>query len=107
MVAVRDFKKFVLQRDGTFVDKPHKERKSFQRNKDDKNGKCEKNGLSVEIQIISSENVRNYQKSQNQKALFGRYWSESDEDEERRRQRTKSVIWLKLPDEVNFRNLKT
>nr|GEV69353.1 UBN2 domain-containing protein [Tanacetum cinerariifolium] len=59
-MAVRDFKKFFKRR-GRFIRQPHEERKSFQRNKDDKNGKGEKNALSVEIQIISSENVQNYQ----------------------------------------------
>ncbi|GJW55966.1 hypothetical protein Tco_0102697 [Tanacetum coccineum] len=37
-MAVRDFKKF-LKRRGRFARQPHEERKSFQRNKDDKNGK--------------------------------------------------------------------
>ncbi|GJS99367.1 hypothetical protein Tco_0820537 [Tanacetum coccineum] len=37
-MAVRDFNKFFKRR-GRFVRQPHKERKSFQRNKDDKNGK--------------------------------------------------------------------
>nr|GFB24246.1 zf-CCHC domain-containing protein/DUF4219 domain-containing protein/UBN2 domain-containing protein [Tanacetum cinerariifolium] len=40
-MAVRDFKKFFKRR-GRFVRQPHEERKSFQRNKDDKNGKCER-----------------------------------------------------------------
>ncbi|GKG26592.1 hypothetical protein Tco_0402295 [Tanacetum coccineum] len=37
-MAVRNFKKF-FKRQGRFVRQPYKERKSFQRNKDDKNGK--------------------------------------------------------------------
>nr|GEY17213.1 DUF4219 domain-containing protein/UBN2 domain-containing protein [Tanacetum cinerariifolium] len=40
-MAVRDFNKFIKRR-GRFVRQPHKERKSFQRNKDDKNGKGER-----------------------------------------------------------------
>nr|GEU83397.1 zf-CCHC domain-containing protein/UBN2 domain-containing protein [Tanacetum cinerariifolium] len=40
-MVVRDFKKFFKRR-GRFVRQPHKERKSFQRNKDDKNGKGER-----------------------------------------------------------------
>ncbi|GJZ44153.1 hypothetical protein Tco_0591408 [Tanacetum coccineum] len=50
-MAVRDFKKFFKRR-GRFVRQPHEERKSFQRNKDDKNGKGEIM-LKSEIQIIS------------------------------------------------------
>ncbi|GJY42504.1 zf-CCHC domain-containing protein [Tanacetum coccineum] len=40
-MAVRDFKKFFKRR-GRFVRQPHDERKSSQRNKDDKNGKGER-----------------------------------------------------------------
>ncbi|GJU65399.1 zf-CCHC domain-containing protein [Tanacetum coccineum] len=40
-MAVRDFKKFFKRR-GRFVRQPYEERKSFQRNKDDKNGKGER-----------------------------------------------------------------
>nr|GEV88330.1 UBN2 domain-containing protein [Tanacetum cinerariifolium] len=40
-MAVRDFKKFFKRR-GRFVRQPHEERKSFQRIKDDKNGKGER-----------------------------------------------------------------
>ncbi|GKC76761.1 zf-CCHC domain-containing protein, partial [Tanacetum coccineum] len=40
-MAVRDFKKFFKRR-GRFVRQPCDERKSFQRNKDDKNGKSER-----------------------------------------------------------------
>ncbi|GJV23939.1 hypothetical protein Tco_1376634 [Tanacetum coccineum] len=39
-MAVRDFKKF-FKRKGRFVRQLRDERKSFQRNKDDKNGKSE------------------------------------------------------------------
>nr|GEU39222.1 UBN2 domain-containing protein [Tanacetum cinerariifolium] len=55
-MSVRDFKKFFKRR-GRFVRQPHEERKSFQINKDDKMTKAKENALSVEIQIISSENV--------------------------------------------------
>ncbi|GJU36827.1 hypothetical protein Tco_1185181 [Tanacetum coccineum] len=40
-MAVRDFKKFFKRR-GRFVIQPHDERKSLQRNKDDKNGKSKR-----------------------------------------------------------------
>nr|GEY26865.1 transposase, Ptta/En/Spm, transposase, Tnp1/En/Spm-like protein [Tanacetum cinerariifolium] len=58
-MAVRDFKKF-FKRQGRFVRQPRDERKSFQRSKDDKNGKTRENALGVEIQIISSENAQDY-----------------------------------------------
>ncbi|GJR87436.1 hypothetical protein Tco_0211447 [Tanacetum coccineum] len=68
-MAVRDFKKFFKGR-GRFVRQPHEERKSFQRNKDDKNGKGERKALSVEIKIISSENVQSYQDVKIKKRLL-------------------------------------
>ncbi|GJW87441.1 hypothetical protein Tco_0162781 [Tanacetum coccineum] len=94
VMAIRDFKKFFKRR-GQFVRQPHEERKSFQRNKDEKNAKAKENALSVEIQIISSENDRNYQNIKIKRRLL--------EDlgviamkMKRKRQRTKSVLWLKL-----------
>ncbi|GJV30278.1 hypothetical protein Tco_1386726 [Tanacetum coccineum] len=48
VMAVRNFKKFFKRR-GRFVRQPHEERKSFQRNKDDKMAKAKENTLSVEI----------------------------------------------------------
>ncbi|GJR92355.1 zf-CCHC domain-containing protein [Tanacetum coccineum] len=69
-MAVKDFKKFFKRR-GRFVRQPHEERKSLQRNKDDKNGKgkikCFKcgdpNHLIGECPKLS--------KYQNQKAFVG------------------------------------
>ncbi|GJT52245.1 hypothetical protein Tco_0978402 [Tanacetum coccineum] len=42
-MAVRDFKKFFKRR-GRFVRQPMNDKKTFQRNRDDKNGKIERNG---------------------------------------------------------------
>ncbi|GJZ24244.1 hypothetical protein Tco_0561703 [Tanacetum coccineum] len=61
-MAIRDFRK-IFKREGRFVRQPHDERKSSQRNKDDKNGKAKENVMNVEIQIISSESVQNYQET--------------------------------------------
>ncbi|GJT54874.1 zf-CCHC domain-containing protein [Tanacetum coccineum] len=69
-----------FQRRGRFVRQPHDERKSSQRNKDDKNGKSERkcfkcgdpNHLIGECPKLS----RNY----NQRAFVGGSWSDSDED---------------------------
>ncbi|GKD63743.1 hypothetical protein Tco_1305851 [Tanacetum coccineum] len=72
-MAVRDFKKFFKRR-GRFVRQPYEERKSLQRNKDDtsKIAKAKENVLSVEIQIISSENVRNNQNVSKSKGVCWR-----------------------------------
>ncbi|GKG29404.1 hypothetical protein Tco_0416769, partial [Tanacetum coccineum] len=62
-------KKFFKRR-GRFVRQPYEERKSFQRNKDKKMAKAKENALSVVIQIISSENVQNYQDLKTKKRLL-------------------------------------
>ncbi|GJW68809.1 zf-CCHC domain-containing protein [Tanacetum coccineum] len=80
-MAVRDFKK-IFKRRGRFIRQPHDERKSSQRNKDDKNDKGERkcftcgdpNHLIGECPKLS----RNY----NQRAFVGGTWSDSDEDGE-------------------------
>ncbi|GKB00034.1 hypothetical protein Tco_0828027 [Tanacetum coccineum] len=59
-MAVRDFKKFFKRR-GRFVRQPHDERKSSI--KMTKMAKAKGNALNVEKQIISSENVQNYQET--------------------------------------------
>ncbi|GKE78101.1 hypothetical protein Tco_1544221, partial [Tanacetum coccineum] len=98
-MAVRDFKKFFKRR-GRFVRQPHDERKSSQRNKDDKNGKGERkffkcgdpNHLIGECPKIS----RNY----NQRASVGGSWSDSDEDEEEKTKDGKFLMF-KASNEVS------
>ncbi|GJV70257.1 zf-CCHC domain-containing protein [Tanacetum coccineum] len=91
VMAVRDFKKFFKRR-GRFVRQPHEERKSFQRNKDDKNGKGERKCFKLsEIQIIwlgMSKNIR----YQIKKAFVGGSWSDSDEDEEEKTKDEKCLM---------------
>ncbi|GJU62640.1 zf-CCHC domain-containing protein [Tanacetum coccineum] len=95
---VRDFKKFFKRR-GRFIRQPHDERKSSQRNKDDKNGKSERkcfkcgdpNHLIGECPKLS----RNY----NQRAFVGGSWSDSDEDEEEKT-KDKKCLMAKASNEV-------
>nr|GEV66471.1 reverse transcriptase domain-containing protein [Tanacetum cinerariifolium] len=58
--------------------------------------KAKGNALSVEIQIISSENVRNYQNIIIKRRLLEDLRVIATKMK-RRRQRTKSFLWLKLP----------
>ncbi|GJW48393.1 zf-CCHC domain-containing protein [Tanacetum coccineum] len=78
-MAVRDFKKFFKRR-GRFVRQPHDERKSSQRNKDDKNGKSEKKCFKCgDPNHLIGERpklLRNY----NQRAFVGGSWSDSDKE---------------------------
>nr|GEV97545.1 reverse transcriptase domain-containing protein [Tanacetum cinerariifolium] len=81
VMAVRDFKKFFKRRE-RFVRQLHEERKSFQKNKDDKNGKgeikCFKRGDPNHL-VKECPKLSRYQ---NQKAFVGGSWSDSDDDEE-------------------------
>ncbi|GJW72859.1 zf-CCHC domain-containing protein [Tanacetum coccineum] len=97
-MAVRDFKKFFKRR-GRFVRQPHDERKSSQRNEDDKNGKSERkyfkcgdpNHFIGECPKLS----RNY----NQRAFVGGSWSDSDEDE-KEKTKNKKCLMAKASNEV-------
>ncbi|GJV03871.1 zf-CCHC domain-containing protein [Tanacetum coccineum] len=75
-MAIRDFKKFFKRR-GRFVRQPRDERKSFQRSKDDKNGKSERKcfrcGDPNHLIGECSKPQRNY----NQRAFVGGTWSEA------------------------------
>ncbi|GJR89625.1 zf-CCHC domain-containing protein, partial [Tanacetum coccineum] len=98
-MAMRDFKEFFKRR-GRFVIQPHDERKSSQRNKDDKNEKSERkcfkcgdpNHLIGECSKLS----RNF----NQRAFVGGSWSDSDEDEEEKTKDEKYLI-AKASNEVS------
>ncbi|GJW34483.1 hypothetical protein Tco_0054515 [Tanacetum coccineum] len=105
-MAVRDFKKFFKRR-GRFVRQPHEERKSFQRNKDDKNGKGERKCFKCgDPNHSRRENVQNYQDIKIKKRLLKDLGVIATKMK-RRRQMTKSVLWLKLPMRVlDLENVK-
>ncbi|GJS23177.1 zf-CCHC domain-containing protein [Tanacetum coccineum] len=90
-MAVRDFKKFFKRR-GRFVRQPHEERKSFQRNKDDKNGKGERKCFKCGDPNHLIGECPKLSKYQNQKAFFGGSWSDSDEDEEEKTKDEKCLM---------------
>ncbi|GJR19195.1 copia protein [Tanacetum coccineum] len=89
--AVRDFKK-CFKRRGRFVRQPQDERKSFQRNKDDKNDKSKRkcfkcgdpNHLIGECPKLS----RNY----NKRAFVEGSWSDSDEEGEEKTKDEKCLM---------------
>nr|GEY01324.1 zf-CCHC domain-containing protein/UBN2 domain-containing protein [Tanacetum cinerariifolium] len=81
VMAVRDFKKFFKRR-GRFVRQPHEDRKSFQRNKDDKNGKGERKCFKCGDPNHLIGECLKLSRYQNQKAFVGGSWSDSDEDKE-------------------------
>ncbi|GJT53961.1 zf-CCHC domain-containing protein [Tanacetum coccineum] len=97
-MAVRDFKKFFKRR-GRFVRQPHEERKSFQRNKDDKNGKGKRKCFKCGDPNHLIGECPKQSKFQSQKAFVGGSWSDSGEDEEERTKEEKCLI-AKASDEV-------
>ncbi|GJY61429.1 retrovirus-related pol polyprotein from transposon TNT 1-94 [Tanacetum coccineum] len=80
-MAVRDFKKFFKRR-GRFVRQPRDERKSFQRSKDDKNGKSERKCFRCGDPNHLIGECPKPPRSKNQRAFVGGTWSDSGEDEE-------------------------
>nr|GEU82083.1 zf-CCHC domain-containing protein [Tanacetum cinerariifolium] len=86
---------------GLVESQPHEERKSFQRNKDDKNGKgkrkCFKCGDPNHL-IGECPKPSRYQ---NQKVFVGGSWSDSDEDEEEKTNDEKCLM-AKASNEVFF-----
>ncbi|GJV59241.1 zf-CCHC domain-containing protein [Tanacetum coccineum] len=90
-MAVRDFKKFFKRR-GRFVRQPHEERKSFQRNKDDKNGKGERKCFKCGDPNHFIGECPKQSKYQNQNSFVGGSWSDSDEDEEEKKKDEKCLM---------------
>ncbi|GKA53188.1 alpha/beta hydrolases superfamily protein [Tanacetum coccineum] len=80
-MAVRDFKKFFKRR-GRFVRQPRDERKSFQRGKDDKNGKSERKCFRCGDPNHLIRECLKPPRNKNQRAFLRGSWSDSDEDEE-------------------------
>ncbi|GKE91568.1 hypothetical protein Tco_1572663, partial [Tanacetum coccineum] len=80
-MALKDFKKFFKRR-GRFIRQPRDERKCFQRNKDDKNGKSERKcfrcGDPNHLIGKCLKPSRNY----NQRAFVGGNWSDRDKAKE-------------------------
>ncbi|GJT70186.1 zf-CCHC domain-containing protein [Tanacetum coccineum] len=99
-MAVKDFKKFFKRR-GRFVRQPYKERKSFQRNKDDKNGKGERKCFKCGDPNHLVGECPKLSRYQNQKAFVGGSWSDSDEDEDEKTNDEKCLM-AKASNEVLF-----
>ncbi|GKA20961.1 hypothetical protein Tco_0700950 [Tanacetum coccineum] len=86
-MAVRNF-----NRQGRFVRQPYEERKSFQRNKDDKNGKSERKYFKCEdLNHLIGECLKQL-KYQNQKTFVGGSWSDSDDDKEEKTKDEKCLM---------------
>ncbi|GJS28122.1 retrovirus-related pol polyprotein from transposon TNT 1-94 [Tanacetum coccineum] len=80
-MAVRDFKKFFKRR-GRFVRQPRNDKKTFQRSRDDKNGKSEKKCFRCgDLNHLIGE-CPNPPRHKNQRAFIGGSWSDSGEEDD-------------------------
>nr|GEV44941.1 alpha/beta hydrolases superfamily protein [Tanacetum cinerariifolium] len=77
-MVVRDFKKFFKRR-GRFVRKPKNDKKTFQKNRDDKNGKSKWKYFRCEGPNHLIGKCPKPPKDKNQRAFVGDSWSDSDE----------------------------
>nr|GEX00142.1 retrovirus-related Pol polyprotein from transposon TNT 1-94 [Tanacetum cinerariifolium] len=80
-MAVRDFKKFFKRR-GRFVRQPRNDKKTFQRSRDDKNGKSDSKCFRCGNLNHLIEECPKPQKDKNQIAFFGCFWSDSGEEDD-------------------------
>ncbi|GJT41224.1 retrovirus-related pol polyprotein from transposon TNT 1-94 [Tanacetum coccineum] len=88
---VRDFKKFFKRR-GRFVRQPQNEKKTFQRSRDDKNGKSDRKCFRCSDPNHLIRECPKPPKVKNQRAFFGGSWSNSgEEDDEKVKNETRLV----------------
>ncbi|GJW30527.1 retrovirus-related pol polyprotein from transposon TNT 1-94 [Tanacetum coccineum] len=80
-MAVRDFKKFFKRR-GRFVRQPRNDKKTFQRSRDDKNGKSERKCFRCRDPNNLIGECPKPPRDKNQRAFVGGFWSDSDLDNE-------------------------
>ncbi|GJR63965.1 hypothetical protein Tco_0010030 [Tanacetum coccineum] len=80
-MAVRDFKKFFKRRGG-FVRQPRNDKKTFQRNRDDKNSKSDRKFFRCDDPNHLIGECPKPPKDKNQKAFVGGSWSDSGEEDD-------------------------
>nr|GEU61879.1 zf-CCHC domain-containing protein/DUF4219 domain-containing protein/UBN2 domain-containing protein [Tanacetum cinerariifolium] len=88
---MRDFKKFFKRR-GRFVRHPQDERKSSQRNKDDKKDKSERKCFKCGDQNHLIGECPKLSRNYNQRAFVGGSWSDSDEEGEEKTKDEKCLM---------------
>ncbi|GJX45799.1 hypothetical protein Tco_0262475, partial [Tanacetum coccineum] len=80
-MAVRDFKKFFKRR-GRFVRQPRNDKKTFQRNRDDKNGKSERKCFRCGDPNHLIGEYPKPPRDKNQRAFIRGSWSDSSEEDD-------------------------
>nr|GEY08184.1 retrovirus-related Pol polyprotein from transposon TNT 1-94 [Tanacetum cinerariifolium] len=99
-IAVRDFKKFFKRR-GKLVRQPWNEKKTFQRRRDDKNGKSDRKYFRCSDPNHLIGECPKPPKDKNQRTFFGGSWSDSgEEDDEKVKNETCLVAQVSSEKEV-------
>nr|GEX57823.1 restin homolog [Tanacetum cinerariifolium] len=80
-MAIRDFKKFFKRR-GRFVRQPRNDKKTFQRSRDDKNGKSDRKCFRCGDPNHLIKECPKPPKDKNQRAFVGGSWSDSGEKDD-------------------------
>nr|GFA10294.1 zf-CCHC domain-containing protein/UBN2 domain-containing protein [Tanacetum cinerariifolium] len=87
-MAVKDFKKFFKRR-GRFVRQPRNDKKTFQRSRDDKNGKSDRKCFICGDPNHLIGECPKPSKDKNQRAFVGDSWSDiGEEDDEKVKKET-------------------
>ncbi|GJV00960.1 retrovirus-related pol polyprotein from transposon TNT 1-94 [Tanacetum coccineum] len=97
-MAVRDFKKFFKRR-GRFVRHPQNDKKTFQRSRDDKNGKSEKKFFRCEDPNHLVGECPKPLRDKNQRVFVGGSWSDSGEEDDEKIQDETCLI-AQAPNEI-------
>nr|GEU48977.1 hypothetical protein [Tanacetum cinerariifolium] len=102
-MSVRDFKK-IFKRRRRFIRQPHDERKSSQRNKDDKISKSERKCFKCGDLNYLIGGCPKLSRNYNQRAFVGGSWSDSDEYEEEKTKDEKFLM-AKASNEISVSKL--
>ncbi|GJV99441.1 zf-CCHC domain-containing protein [Tanacetum coccineum] len=97
-MAVRDFKKFFKRR-GRFVRHPQNDKKTFQRSRDDKNGKSERKCLRCGDPNHLIGECPKPPRDKNQRAFVGGSWSDNGEEDDEKIQ-AETCLVAQAPNEV-------
>ncbi|GJS73383.1 retrovirus-related pol polyprotein from transposon TNT 1-94 [Tanacetum coccineum] len=97
-MAVRDFKKFFKRR-GRFVRQPRNEKKTFQRSRDDKNGKSERKCFRCGDPNHLIGECPKPPRDRHQRAFVGYSWSDSGEEDDEKIQ-DETCLVAQAPNEV-------
>ncbi|GJX96379.1 alpha/beta hydrolases superfamily protein, partial [Tanacetum coccineum] len=97
-MAVKDFKKFFKRR-GRFVRQPRNDKKTFQRKRDDKNGKSDRKCFRCGDQNHLIRECLKPPRDKNQRAFVGGSWSDSGEEDDEKVNKEACLV-AQTPNEI-------